>query len=386
MEEKPAETPAATEENKPAEVKEENNADNTPEKPQEKQEEQTLPPDNNATEQKADEIFKIKQPEFVSKINVIGQIGELLPDGTYTVASDTKRYFVKGSTKLDEQYATDNTIKNINPDDPATYTVTISGDTAVYAGVKVTGTKWTEMAYINAENEAVDMTLDSTGYYAYAAMGATLKLENSNPANGVYNAVDGDYGKEVSTYVVTKDDVTFATGFKVTLGNGVTAEVGDEPVSNTTIVVTSGKTIDTLDVTEGTTIIKAPAGNAVFTANASDVVDDSDAINGNMTLVAATKITMTDGKIANLTYKTADDRTDTIQGPKGSNKDIYVLPTTVITVNGATTSTAGINITVTVAAGETAPELSNVSASTGGSLGATATFTVGDVDVTLSEK
>ena len=74
VEEKPAETPAATEENKPAEVKEENNADNTPEKPQEKQEEQTLPPDNNATEQKADEIFKIKQPEFVSKINVIGQI------------------------------------------------------------------------------------------------------------------------------------------------------------------------------------------------------------------------------------------------------------------------------------------------------------------------
>lgn len=74
VEEKPAETPATTEYNKPAEVKEENKADNTPTEAREKQEEKTMSSDNNGTEQKADEIFKIKQPEFVSKINVIGQI------------------------------------------------------------------------------------------------------------------------------------------------------------------------------------------------------------------------------------------------------------------------------------------------------------------------
>ena len=217
------------------------------------------------------------------------ETGSVVPAGAYTVASETGRYFVKTGANLGELYAV-NTIQNIVA--PATTaTITISGETEVYAGVKVTGNSYTNISYIDENGDAQGMNLGASNE-AYAAMGAILKVKHTG-VNGVYNAADGNYGKEVATYKVTKNDVKFATGYKVTLGDGVTAEINGETVSNTTIVVKNGEKIDTLavDTTKGTTAVWQPTGSVPYAASTAKV-DKNTGITASGTLVAATEVAL----------------------------------------------------------------------------------------------
>ena len=261
------------------------------------------------------------------------ETGSVVPAGAYTVASETGRYFVKTGANLGELYAV-NTIQNIVA--PATTaTITISGETEVYAGVKVTGNSYTNISYIDENGDAQGMNLGASNE-AYAAMGATLKVEHTG-VNGVYNAADGNYGKEVSTYEVTKNDVKFATGYKVTLGDGVTAEINGETVSNTTIVVKNVEKIDTLvvDETKGTTAIWQPTGSVPY---ASSKVDKDVAINTSGTLVAATEVAGLSGMTVEYRVGEGDHF---VTGPTISGT-VYVKKGTVLEVS----KSSGDNVVV----------------------------------------
>ena len=224
-----------------------------------------------------------------------------LPAGTYTVKTDTGYWFSKNDpSKLGEFYATDATIKDVDPDDASTYTLNISKATAVYAGVKITSNDPTaiEMYYVDADDQKVAMTpgADDVLYMAY---GEDMVLVNDNTNQGVVNVTDGAvFSEDVNNDPITVTEaMSVDSGFVITLGNGVTATLNGKPVEKTTLAVKSTVTIDKLglDVDDaiGTDIIVDQPLNMPYSSTNIDPTALVSTIKGE-TLVAATKVDFSD--------------------------------------------------------------------------------------------
>ena len=269
--------------------------------------------------------------------------------------------------------------------------ITVTGDAAKYiVTTSDTTLSWTGdvSAYTVANKGVYDMTKAGGGYNFYVKPVADVQLDSDVTAKledkteltagnyvvvigtglaldakqySVYNQAAGEtnYGVAIETDTV-KADAHYTAGWTVTLGKGVEAQIGTEWVKDTDIAVYGGKTV-TLKNTEGTAIIEAPANNGVLVTGVTPV-NSLTTISGDMTLVAATKVTIASGSTVVVEYAE-----QSANNQKFENGDAYVVTGTTLR------ATSQKPITVT--------NSEDLTAITGGYL-----FVAGDKEITVSAK
>ena len=253
----------------------------------------------------------------------------------------------------------------------------ISADVYLYAASKVDTSAFSSSA-VKVNGKAVSNN-------DYVKVGETLvtTLDDSE-GTGVIATTTSETavaGKSVADgYKVGNEDVTLNAAWKITLNgiDSIKVVTTGETVTDGDYVVDS-KELD-YDTAKGANHILDTTSGVIYgsTAVSSDVTVDK-----NIELSAATKVVLTDNKIATAGYRTGTDRYQEIGAPSGSDVTAYVVPGTVIEVTGKTTTT-GTVIDIQVSSG-TAPE-KTVDEAASTTLGAYAEFRLGDVDVTLTEK
>ena len=253
----------------------------------------------------------------------------------------------------------------------------ISADVYLYAASKVDTSAFS--------SSAVKVNGKTVSNNDYVKVGETLvtTLDDSE-GTGVIATTTSETavaGKSVADgYKVGNEDVTLNAAWKITLNgiDSIKVVTTGETVTDGDYVVGS-KELD-YDTAKGANHILDTTSGVIYgsTAVSSDVTVDK-----NIELSAATKVVLTDNKIATAGYRTGTDRYQEIGAPSGSNVTAYVVPGTVIEVTGKTTTT-GTVIDIQVSSG-TAPE-KTVDEAASTTLGAYAEFRLGDVDVTLTEK
>ena len=253
----------------------------------------------------------------------------------------------------------------------------ISADVYLYAASKVDTSAFSSSA-VKVNGKAVSNN-------DYVKVGETLvtTLDDSE-GTGVIATTTSETavaGKSVADgYKVGNEDVTLNAAWKITLNgiDSIKVVTTGETVTDGDYVVDSKK-LD-YDTAKGANHILDTTSGVIYgsTAVSSDVT-----VGKNIELSAATKVVLTDNKIATAGYRTGTDRYQEIGAPSGSDVTAYVVPGTVIEVTGKTTTT-GTVIDIQVSSG-TAPE-KTVDEAASTTLGAYAEFRLGDVDVTLTEK
>ena len=253
----------------------------------------------------------------------------------------------------------------------------ISADVYLYAASKVDTSAFS--------SSAVKVNGKTVNNNDYVKVGETLvtTLDDSEDTGVIATTTSETAvaGKSVADgYKVGNEDVTLNAAWKITLNgiDSIKVVTTGETVTDGDYVVDS-KELD-YDTAKGANHILDTTSGVIYgsTAVSSDVTVDK-----NIELSAATKVVLTDNKIATAGYRTGTDRYQEIGAPSGSDVTAYVVPGTVIEVTGKTTTT-GTVIDIQVSSG-TAPE-KTVDEAASTTLGAYAEFRLGDVDVTLTEK
>ena len=264
-----------------------------------------------------------------------------------TIAADSTEYVPAGATVTitnvgeGSKVVRDNTLGVTNPsyqyDVNNTFTANKAYDLYSASEVEING---------SMEASIGDTVLGGDGWIGYVAIGVTLDVATTVDEDnfGVYASTTTDrFGKAISEYVVTEDDVYLSNGALVTLGNGVSVMDGDDTVyaSGTVLSVSNGAAITGLTAGDnGTTIIAAPAGGAEWVASSVATYDDTDATwTTGVTLVAAVRVTAT----GNATVTYVHPVTGTPDVIADSGKSAYVLPGTELKVDKATAIT-GVDV------------------------------------------
>ena len=193
--------------------------------------------------------------------------------------------------------------------------VTVTADTAVYAASKVELKQGAAATY-GTSNTAVN---DGN----YVALGTELKVT----AAGKSGVVVGTTGDAITTYVVTKDDVVLNGAWKVELTD-VTATIGGKAIG---AYVADGQTLTaTVATGAGTSVIEVK-GNNKFATTAFT----TGTVSADLKLAAATSVVV-DANCKEVTYKGSNGK-DIVVLATGADTTAYVMPGTVLTVEGAKT-------------------------------------------------
>lgn len=193
--------------------------------------------------------------------------------------------------------------------------VTVTADTAVYAASKVELKQGAAATY-GTSNTAVN---DGN----YVALGTELKVT----AAGKSGVVVGTTGDAITTYVVTKDDVVLNGAWKVELTD-VTATIGGKAIG---AYVADGQTLTATVATGAGTHVIEVEGNNKF--NAAEYTPA--ALSADLELAAATSVEV-DANCKEVTYKGSNGK-DIVVLATGADTTAYVMPGTVLTVEGAKT-------------------------------------------------
>lgn len=257
-------------------------------------------------------------------------------------------------------------------------TVTVSSaDVTLYSATKVVATG----SNMDVKNANTTVTVGTNG--VYVPVGENLSVSNgSSTFTGFVvttSATEKHSATSTTSFTVAgKDTYNVYGAYKLTLNDGVKAIYGS------TVDLASG--VYYVDADTSVTPVAVDSTNQGVLKD-SAIYADTNASAGKLTAdtsySAATKVTMTEDKIASFTYTTTGGRKDTVTVSYSSaNKDYYFLSGEEITVVGAT-MTAGTTITVTDSEGEVTLTASDAATS---SLGAAGTFTVGTKALTVNEK
>ena len=193
--------------------------------------------------------------------------------------------------------------------------VTVTADTTVYAASKVELKQGAAATY-GTSNTAVN---DGN----YVALGTELKVT----AAGKSGVVVGTTGDAITTYVVTKDDVVLNGAWKVELTD-VTATIGGKAIG---AYVANDQTLTVNVATGAGTHVIEVEGNNKFNADEYTPV----ALSADLKLAAATSVEV-DANCKEVTYKGSNDK-DIVVLATGADTTAYVMPGTVLTVEGAKT-------------------------------------------------
>ena len=256
--------------------------------------------------------------------------GDVVATGTnLTVTSTTGDYMVKLPGTVGYIDTTATAVADDN-------TIEVTGDLRIYAAVAISVYDASD-SYIDVNVKNYDGTTTELGSNTYIAVGAEYTAVLNDTANEDWGIVNGttvseDYNGVTKT-VGEKDTLNFATGWKITLGEGVTAGAKDEYGTGDVLAVFGSTTAKDINLkSDATNVIAEPAENLPYSTTAVADTDDFDGFAG-ATLVAATKVTVPSG--ATVTYQFGTISADV---DLNSGTVIYVLPTTelYVTVSGAT--------------------------------------------------
>ena len=137
----------------------------------------------------------------------------------------------------------------------------------------------------------------------------------------------GTTGDAITTYVVTKDDVVLNGAWKVELTD-VTATIGVKAIG---AYVANDQTLTVNVATGAGTHVIEVEGNNKFNADEYTPV----ALSADLKLAAATSVEV-DANCKEVTYKGSNDK-DIVVLATGADTTAYVMPGTVLTVEGAKT-------------------------------------------------
>ena len=189
------------------------------------------------------------------------------------------------------------------------------------------------MTYYDASYVKVTLpdgkTVDKGDYVRYNTE-LTLAPASDEENRGVFaGASDADYGVLVEKYPVEGEDVNFRSGIKVTLTEGVEAEIDGKTVAGPIdlVVVDNGSIAGLSAVKDGLVVIAQPGNGYVWAdKDAKTYNKDTNSWNKAVTLVAATPITVAANNVS-VTYEPANGKAqDIVVTEDADSVTVYVLP------------------------------------------------------------
>ena len=256
-------------------------------------------------------------------------------------------------------------------------TVSITGDTDLYAAIKVT----VSTADVQAANTADSISITNSAA-KYVALDEVLTISNTSSATYTGYVVTADASVKHSadankTYTVSGNkDVTIVGAYQITLNDGVKATYGS------TVEVASGSYVD---ATQSLTLAAADTTNqgvlkngAIYGAGESSATLSADTAFGAGTKVTLVATSGTTKSIEKLFFENAAGQDETIDEGDDTNQIVYVKAGQVVEVFGVTKNATGKVIKLT------GVEATNSLESTA-STNSWATFTIGTTAITVEE-